>query len=335
MANEIMTDEEIATEAVELHDPTPPPEPAGGNPWNRHGFTSGAVPDLPTFAMPDADVSFVGHPGQIVELMAAFCLAQGEFPAIPKTRTVKIQSAKGNYSFDYAPLETIHAATRPCLVRHGLAILQPYSERQNDAVLYTVLAHKSGGMLISRSTFLRGHDIKDFGAQLTYRRRYSEGAMLDVAADADADDMPTRPEEAGADAGPRQREPKPAGRAPKPAATSAAPAPRAEAPATPQQPTSPAPQPTAAQPAPTPPTQETPKSTPPPARVVEIEKVSAEQSSEIRNHGRRLGWTQPQLVGHLMQTCGIPAANLTYITAEKWLEKLRTTMPAVVAGEQP
>lgn len=122
-------------------------------------------------------------------LYAALAQAQGEFAPIEKNRKVVIRSDKGNYEFRYADLEEILAKTRPALTKNGLALFQVLTARGTDSFLRCELAHKDGGRVVSEITLpARIGDPKQFGAQLTYFRRYMITSILGVAADDDLDD---------------------------------------------------------------------------------------------------------------------------------------------------
>ena len=130
-------------------------------------------------------------------LYGALAKAQAEFPPIPRTRTVTVRSEKGNYTFDYAPLDTILSVCRPILGKHALAIWQEW----NGAGLATVLAHESGAEIravvsVPQSETTWGKDgnpverpltLQKLGAALTYIRRYSIQAILGIAAEEDTD----------------------------------------------------------------------------------------------------------------------------------------------------
>lgn len=133
--------------------------------------------------MPDQDPQ--------AQLFAALAKAQAEFPAIPKNRTVTVKHRSGGeHSFRYAELDTIIAATRPALTRHGLSVLQPIDGDK----LTTVVTHEGGGMITS--TMQMPHmeaDLKIYGAALSYLRRYQYQAMLCLASDDDIDEITEPP----------------------------------------------------------------------------------------------------------------------------------------------
>jgi hypothetical protein len=123
--------------------------------------------------------------GEPAALFAALSAAQGAFPPIPKTRTVKVKTRGGEtYSFDYAPLDAIIDATRPALASNGLAVWAT----QNEGLLTTVLAHASGAAIVSVTPMLGDQsEPQKLGSVITYARRYQLGCLLGVAPETDDD----------------------------------------------------------------------------------------------------------------------------------------------------
>lgn len=138
--------------------------------------------------VPEVVTTEIGTPCQLAELYGALAAAQGEFLPITKNRDVMIDLK----TFRYADLEEITAKTRPALSKHGLATTQPISLSTSGAgtSIFTRLMHKSGATIESEiplAQFMRG-DIKEYGAAVTYMRRYAKCALLDLAADDDLDE---------------------------------------------------------------------------------------------------------------------------------------------------
>lgn len=126
-------------------------------------------------------------------LYAALARAQSKFKPIAKNREVTITTTKGGrYKFRYADLEEVNNATRAALAEEGLSIVQPVkSEPSTNAHwLETALVHKDGAAMTSRvdlkppTTYA---DPKEFGAAVTYLRRYAITSLLNLAADDDLD----------------------------------------------------------------------------------------------------------------------------------------------------
>lgn len=126
-------------------------------------------------------------------LYAALAKAQGEFKPLAKNREVMItMKSGGKYKFRYADIEAINNATRTALAANGLAILQPVQTEPDGATrIDTILVHAAGGLLsssVSIKPLASFGDPKDFGATVTYVRRYAISALLNVAADDDLDE---------------------------------------------------------------------------------------------------------------------------------------------------
>jgi hypothetical protein len=123
--------------------------------------------------------------GDQTALYAALADAQGEFPPIPKDRTVKVQTKTGgSYTFSYAPLDTILEKVRPALAKHGLSLIQTF----DGNTMTTTLAHSAGGTVQSRFEVRQGtHSWQEFGSAITYARRYAITALLCVASEEDDD----------------------------------------------------------------------------------------------------------------------------------------------------
>ncbi len=128
----------------------------------------------------------------LAKLAAALAKAQGEFPPIVKDRTAIVKSDKGGgYSYHYADLASITAATAPILSRHGLALMQRTkwdAASKGGLCLETRLLHESGEWTAATyplpSTAARPQDM---GIAITYARRYSATAMLGIATEEDTD----------------------------------------------------------------------------------------------------------------------------------------------------
>jgi hypothetical protein len=137
-------------------------------------------------------------------LYAALAKAQGEFKPIAKNRDVTIRGRnkhtqqETSYQFRYADLETILAATRPALAANGLALVQPIREDNGGVYLDTMLMHADGGVITSSIPLhdpAAMADLKHYGAEISYLRRYAVTAILGVSADDDLDENGQQPED--------------------------------------------------------------------------------------------------------------------------------------------
>ena len=125
-------------------------------------------------------------------IATAFALAQAEFPRISKDTTVSVQSRSGGgYSFDYAPLDHIMRLIQPVLSAHGLSILQDCSGDEGCVLVSTTVLHTSAERLRSSPTrwpIPPGADAKAIGSAITYARRYSLCAWLNLTPEREDDD---------------------------------------------------------------------------------------------------------------------------------------------------
>lgn len=135
------------------------------------------------------------------DLMLALAKAQGEFPPIPRDKTVTVRlknkqtgEPAGSYTHKYAPLETIIDKTRPALAKHGIALMQAPVMVQEGGhsveMLRTILFHGEQWASVDIPMFVSSGDNKSqaYGSGMTYSKRYGYSAALCVAADADEDD---------------------------------------------------------------------------------------------------------------------------------------------------
>ncbi len=111
-------------------------------------------------------------------------------PKRKKKVTVK-HKAGGQHSFMYAPLDEIIEDTRPILAKNGLSILQSVEPQEGKDYLITQINHLSGEFIRSMLPFgAIPTDPKEYGARLTYLKRYGMCAALNIAAEDDNDAPP-------------------------------------------------------------------------------------------------------------------------------------------------
>ena len=111
-------------------------------------------------------------------LAAALAAAQGEFTNPTKDRV------NPHFKNRYATLDSMQTATRPILARHGLSIVQLPTLAP---ALITRLMHSSGQYIESETPIAANLKPQEYGSALTYMRRYSYAAMLNITADEDDD----------------------------------------------------------------------------------------------------------------------------------------------------
>ena len=121
---------------------------------------------------------------QIDKIIPALLKAKAAFPLIVKTKTARITGDKANYEFKYAPLEEILHAVNPHLQEAGLMLMQGV----DGFSLETTLFHESGQFISHAMEMPHAHaSPRAFGSELTFRRRYSVTAVLNLAAEEDDD----------------------------------------------------------------------------------------------------------------------------------------------------
>jgi hypothetical protein len=87
----------------------------------------------------------------------------------------------------YADLQALEGEVRALLAKHDLSHSQLVETTPGFVTLRTLVLHTSGQWLMSVSTWACPPDIQKAGSIITYLRRYSLGAILGVASEADDD----------------------------------------------------------------------------------------------------------------------------------------------------
>jgi ERF superfamily len=109
---------------------------------------------------------------------------QAEAPALQKT---KINPAFGGKS-KYVPLEDLIAEITPVLTTHGLVWVTMPGELGGEPVLRYSLTHAASRESIDGTMLLRSKGTpQDQGSAITYARRYSMMAVLNLAGNEDDD----------------------------------------------------------------------------------------------------------------------------------------------------
>lgn len=124
------------------------------------------------------------------ELAKALVQAQSEFPAIGRSKDVKVQTKTGgSYTFSYAPLDEILSTVRPVLTKNGLAVSQLLANVNGQPALKTVLLHEGGEVLQDTCPLPTNGSLsaQEFGSLVTYFRRYALVTVLGIATEEDDD----------------------------------------------------------------------------------------------------------------------------------------------------
>ena len=126
------------------------------------------------------------------ELFEALARAQANFDQVKKSGKANIPTKSGaNYSYNFAKLSDVLAATVPALNAEGIYFSQHpnYSLNGNGAMVTIVstLSHKSGAEISHESIplFYNMNDAKQAGSVMTYLRRYGACQLLGIEGDDD------------------------------------------------------------------------------------------------------------------------------------------------------
>lgn len=115
-------------------------------------------------------------------ISAAWVMAAGAMPNVPKATTGQVGSAQRKY----ADLATVTETVRPILAANGLAYLQGVSDGDKVVTVTTRLVHKSGEWIEDSMSMPTGKgDAQAVGSAVTYGRRYALMALLGLAPDDD------------------------------------------------------------------------------------------------------------------------------------------------------
>jgi hypothetical protein len=147
-----------------------------------------AIAPLPRHHTPRVRSSF-----QTDKIDAALAAAQGEFEDIPKLRQGRVSGtnkagSKYSYDYSYADLADVIRGTRGALTKNKIALIQIPAIEGGDIVLYTRISHAGQWYEMEYPVGgFRQLSHQKLGAALTYARRYSRCAILDVSGEDDLD----------------------------------------------------------------------------------------------------------------------------------------------------
>lgn len=94
------------------------------------------------------------------------------------------------FKSDYVTLDKLILATREILQKNGLSVLQmPLSKENGEIGIQTILLHESGEYIESDPLFMKPvkNDPQQAGSLITYLRRYSYQAILNLNTGEDDD----------------------------------------------------------------------------------------------------------------------------------------------------
>lgn len=122
---------------------------------------------------------------EIDKIYPAILRVQQALPTLKRDKTVTVRhKSGGTHSFKFAPLDSIMEALKPIFDKCGIGVMQAV----DMDCLVTRIIHESG-QWIESETFLNRlqANMQDFGAEITFKRRYALSALLGVVTDDDGD----------------------------------------------------------------------------------------------------------------------------------------------------
>lgn len=110
-------------------------------------------------------------------------------PAKSKTVVVKHKNNSGSHEFKYAPLEKITETSRGLLSENGIFVNQTVARKEGMNWLETNLVYKTGDKIESQILFpeIIPGLMQDYGAKLTFLKRYGLCMALNISAEDDVD----------------------------------------------------------------------------------------------------------------------------------------------------
>ena len=124
-----------------------------------------------------------------INLIRAMIGFQKNLKSIHMNKTVN----NGRFSFNYADYEGIWEAIQPLLVENELWFTQSVETIEGDDYLISTLTHIDGASIRSKLKIrFIGAEIKNFGAAITYYRRYAIQAIFCVSCTQDKKDEPEK-----------------------------------------------------------------------------------------------------------------------------------------------
>ena len=119
------------------------------------------------------------------DIYSALIKAQSQFLTIEKNTVVKA----GKFNFKFASYSAICEAIRKPLGDNNLAFIhcRTSGDDVNSDRLETVLIHESGESITTSQPVPNITDAQQYGAWLTYMRRYQLSALLGLATDEDVE----------------------------------------------------------------------------------------------------------------------------------------------------
>jgi len=118
------------------------------------------------------------------------CLTQALLKAQKSFPTIEADASNPYFKSGYSSLANVIALTTPTLSANGLAVSQVFEQQEDGStVLVTLLRHTCGEWLESRLPLqVEKNTMQALGSAISYARRYSLMAVLNIATTHDDDD---------------------------------------------------------------------------------------------------------------------------------------------------
>ena len=136
--------------------------------------------------MTDSLVFQEQEPGAITKLYGALGVAMANFPDLPRTATGQVGKDR---KFQYAPYHKVVRCIKPSLAAEGLMFIQPIHTEEDGIASITLIVTGHGAAISSTLKFKKNDDVKLFGADCTYHKRYQLTSFFGLEGDPDADDF--------------------------------------------------------------------------------------------------------------------------------------------------
>lgn len=128
----------------------------------------------------------VVHSAELSNLYTAIGKACANFPDLPRTATGQVGKDR---KFKYAPYHKVVQCIKGPLAEQGVGFVQPIHSEDNDYMSMSLIVYGHGANIASKIRFKKNDNVKDFGADVTYHKRYQLTCFFGLEGDPDADDF--------------------------------------------------------------------------------------------------------------------------------------------------
>lgn len=139
---------------------------------------------------------------EIKNITAALIKAKKQFKPVLKN------AVNPHYNKKYGNIESYLDATEEALLANGIFVTQVFTNRDGLDFIDTILLHESGESIKSEMHIIHGtQDPQKLGSLLTYYRRYSYAAILNLTAEDDDGEVSSKDKELPKKTEPKKEEP--------------------------------------------------------------------------------------------------------------------------------